>query len=76
MSSLSQGKNSLVERVNQRNDKSRVRMITSRTDMLNMLNDGLFGNEIKSAQLGPVVQSIVSLTSSLRRQLVKCFMTL
>ena len=26
--------------------------------------------------LGPVVQSIVSLTSSLRRQLVKCFMTL
>ena len=26
--------------------------------------------------LGPVVQSIVSLTSSLRGQLVKCFMTL
>ena len=25
---------------------------------------------------GPVVQSIVSLTSSLRGQLVKCFMTL
>ena len=27
-------------------------------------------------QLGPVVQSIVSLTSSLRGQLVKCFTTL
>ena len=26
--------------------------------------------------MGPVVQSIVSLTSSLRGQLVKCFMTL
>ena len=26
--------------------------------------------------LGPVVQSIVSLTSSLRGQLIKCFMTL
>ena len=29
-----------------------------------------------STILGPVVQSIVSLTSSLRGQLVKCFMTL
>ena len=28
------------------------------------------------AELGPVVQSIVSLTSSLRGQLVKCFTTL
>ena len=28
------------------------------------------------ADLGPVVQSIVSFTSSLRGQLVKCFMTL
>ena len=28
------------------------------------------------ANLGPVVQSIVSSTSSLRGQLVKCFMTL
>ena len=27
-------------------------------------------------ELGPVVQSIVSLTSSFRGQLVKCFMTL
>ena len=30
----------------------------------------------KYINLGPVVQSIVSLTSSLRGQLVKCFMTL
>ena len=30
----------------------------------------------KHRNLGPVVQSIVSLTSSLRGQLVKCFMTL
>ena len=29
-----------------------------------------------SSILGPVVQSIVSLTSSLRGQLVECFMTL
>ena len=29
-----------------------------------------------SFHLGPVVQSIISLTSSLRSQLVKCFMTL
>ena len=29
-----------------------------------------------SAKQGPVVQSIVSLTSSLRRHLVKCFITL
>ena len=32
-----------------------------------------FGSE---PSLGPVVQSIVSLTSSLRGQLVKCFITL
>ena len=31
---------------------------------------------IKVTHQGPVVQSIVSLTSSLRGQLVKCFMTL
>ena len=31
---------------------------------------------IKLIYLGPVVQSIVSLTSSLRGQLVKCFATL
>ena len=31
---------------------------------------------IKNIDLGPVVQSIVSLTGSLRRQLVKYFMTL
>ena len=30
----------------------------------------------KSVDLGPVVQSIVSLMSSLRGQLVKCFTTL
>ena len=30
----------------------------------------------QSKNQGPVVQSIVSLTSSLRGQLVKCFMTL
>ena len=30
----------------------------------------------RSTNLGPVVQSIVSLTSSLRGQLVNCFMTL
>ena len=29
-----------------------------------------------ASDLGPVVQSIISLTSSLRGQLVKCFMTL
>ena len=32
--------------------------------------------EITSKELGPVVQSIVSLTSSLKGQLVKCFTTL
>ena len=32
--------------------------------------------EIMTAGQGPVVQSIVSLTSSLRGQLVKCFTTL
>ena len=31
---------------------------------------------INTESAGPVVQSIVSLTSSLRGQLVKCFMTL
>ena len=30
----------------------------------------------QAMNLGPVVQSIVSLTSSLRGQLIKCFMTL
>ena len=39
-----------------------------------------FTNSAKSDQAllfdqGPVVQSIVSLTSSLRGQLIKCFMT-
>ena len=33
-------------------------------------------NPFVSEALGPVVQSIVSLTSSLRGQRVKCFMTL
>ena len=33
-------------------------------------------NNYDNTNLGPVVQSIVSLTSSLRGQLVKCFMTL
>ena len=32
--------------------------------------------QITAQHLGPVVQSIVSLTSSLRGQLVKCFTTL
>ena len=32
-------------------------------------------NRLKYANQGPVVQSIVSLTSSLRGQLVKCFTT-
>ena len=36
----------------------------------------IFITHIKVRVLGPVVQSIVSLTSSLRGQLVKCFMTL
>ena len=37
----------------------------------------LFTNDnVNLEQQGPVVQSIVSLTSSLRGQLVKCFMTL
>ena len=36
----------------------------------------LTNDVISFEQLGPVVQSIVSLTSSLRGQLVKCFMTL
>ena len=31
---------------------------------------------VSTKSLGPVVQSIVSLTSSLRGQLVKCFTTL
>ena len=31
--------------------------------------------DIGIALLGPVVQSIVSLTSSLKGQLIKCFMT-
>ena len=33
-------------------------------------------NEKLFLRLGPVVQSIVSLTSSLRCQLVKCFLTI
>ena len=50
------------------------------------MDDGLPGESTISVQIlvraiehavqGPVVQSIVSLTSSLRGQLVKCFMTL
>ena len=39
--------------------------------------DSTFNAEnIKVEDQGPVVQSIVSLTSSLRGQLVKCFTTL
>ena len=34
------------------------------------------GSNLKEKNQGPVVQSIVSLTSSLRDQLVRCFMTL
>ena len=34
-----------------------------------------YHNKETLAHLGPVVQSIVSLTSSLRGQLIKCFMT-
>ena len=41
----------------------------------NSLKNRLFSH-IQFMNLGPVVQSIVSLTSSLRGQLVKCFMTL
>ena len=47
-----------------------------------IIHDGLYNNtsttanEDTSADLGPVVQSIHSLTSSLGGQLVKCFMTL
>ena len=37
---------------------------------------GHTGRLVKHVGLGPVVQSIVSLTSSLRAQLVKCYMTL
>ena len=33
-------------------------------------------NKLRTKDQGPVVQSIVSLTSSLRGQLVKCFTTL
>ena len=33
----------------------------------------LISEKNSSADLGPVVQSIVSLTSSLRGQLIKCF---
>ena len=36
----------------------------------------VFGVYVYVKFQGPVVQSIVSLTSSLRGQLVKCFMTL
>ena len=36
----------------------------------------LFATPLNFDQSGPIVQSIVSLTSSLRGQLVKCFMTL
>ena len=36
----------------------------------------LYRNELRGHYQGPVVQSIISLTSSLRGQLVKCFMTL
>ena len=40
-----------------------------------MVGKGL-SNRLEITVLGPVVQSIVSLTSSLRGQLVKCFTTL
>ena len=43
------------------------------------LNEVFFTSAIlyyTSADMGPVVQSIVSLTNSLRGQLVKCFTTL
>ena len=35
-----------------------------------------FNTNFSAEYMGPVVQSIVSLTSSLRGQLVKCFMIL
>ena len=34
------------------------------------------GSKVEYLDQGPVVQSVVSLTSSLRGQLVKCFTTL
>ena len=40
------------------------------------VNTGITGYVLAADCLGPVVQSIVSLTSSLRGQLVKCFTTL
>ena len=38
--------------------------------------DGILSDESNNKYLGPVVQSIVSLTNTLRGQLVKCFATL
>ena len=42
---------------------------------IHLLNS-IFNNPYLTDDQGPVVQSIVSLTSSLGGQLVKCFMTL
>ena len=42
----------------------------------NMIEVNKVGEGHVDIDLGPVVQSIVSLTSSLRGQLVKCFSTL
>ena len=39
-------------------------------------NDANSKHPYQSAHLGPVVQSIISLTSSLRGQLIKCFTTI
>ena len=39
-------------------------------------NDAVGAHNCMKVDLGPVVQSIVSLTSSIRSQLVKCFTTL
>ena len=50
-------------------------LIANLSDGLKIIDQGFITCD-DIGKLGPVVQSIVSLTSSLRGQLVKCFMTL
>ena len=51
-------------------------MCHRRSENLIQMYNGCVKHQTNVKQLGPVVQSIVSLTSSLRGQLVKCFLPL
>ena len=58
------------------NDKQSLQSEHSLVSTINGIGPTHTADNKASIDLGPVVQSIVSLTSSLRGQLVKCFTTL